>query len=78
MKVSIEAIVLLKNKQWLPMELLKSGTINDWTSMKFIQKFKKLEAPTTIRGIFLGVYNTSNTKVFFILCSNFTIFLIFR
>ena len=53
----------MKNKQWLPMELLKSGTINDWTSMKFFQKFQKLEAPTTIRGIFLGVYNSSNTKV---------------
>ena len=53
----------MKNKKMNQMELYKSNTINNWNSMKFLYKFKNLEEPNYIRGIFLGVYNTSNIRV---------------
>ena len=54
----------MRNKKNIVMSNTKSIAMGDWTSMKFYYKFKNAPEANAIRGIFLSVFNDSNSKVF--------------
>ena len=53
----------MKNKKKITMSMTKSNAMANWISVKFFQKFKNLEESNAVRGIFLCLYNDSNSKV---------------
>ena len=66
-KISIEMMLRLRNKKNIVMSMMKSIAMGEWTSLKFFYKFKNAPEPNAVRGIFLSVFNESNSKVCYLI-----------